>query len=77
MRCASVRNRELQDIAPDMNMLSRTNSRHPGRPNKITLRSVLRLTMPGWVLLYCAGFNWSYAEWLSPIWDIWPDLQIA
>jgi hypothetical protein len=51
-----------------MNMLSQTNSRTLGGPRKITLRSVLRLTMPMSVLLFCAAFNWSYAEWLSPIW---------
>ena len=34
----------------------------------ITLRSLLRFTMPISVLLFCATFNWSYAEWLSPVW---------
>jgi hypothetical protein len=37
-------------------------------PRAITLRSLLHFTMPISVLLFCASFNWSYAEWLSPVW---------
>jgi hypothetical protein len=37
--------------------------------SKITLRYILRLSMPLSVFLYCASFNWSYVKWISPAWD--------
>lgn len=24
--------------------------------------------MPAWIALYCTAFNWSYIEWISPVW---------
>jgi hypothetical protein len=35
----------------------------------IHLRSVLRFSMPLAIVLYCASFNWSYAQWVSPTWS--------
>jgi hypothetical protein len=51
-----------------MNKLNQTGWATSGGPRPITLRSLLRFTMPISVLLFCAAFNWSYAEWLSPVW---------
>jgi hypothetical protein len=34
----------------------------------ISLRSILRISMPVSVLLYCAGFHYSYVKWVSPVW---------
>ena len=38
------------------------------RSHAINLQSLLRLSMPMFVPLYCAAFNWSYVTWISPIW---------
>src|SRR5580698_3455703 len=40
-----------------------------GKPRVLSLRSVLRFSMPLAILLYCASFNWSYARWVSPTWS--------
>ncbi len=37
--------------------------------NKINLPSILRLSMPVLVPLYCISFNWSYVKWVSPVWS--------
>jgi hypothetical protein len=37
-------------------------------PRKISLRSILQISMPVSVLLYCAGFHYSYVNWVSPVW---------
>jgi hypothetical protein len=34
----------------------------------ISLRSILRVSMPVSVLLYCAGFHYAYVKWISPVW---------
>lgn len=34
----------------------------------LSLRSILRISMPGSVLLYCAGFHYAYVNWISPVW---------
>ena len=39
-----------------------------GRANNLTLRSILRISMPVSVLLYCAAFHYSYANWMSKAW---------
>jgi hypothetical protein len=40
-----------------------------GKPRTIVLRSVLRFSMPAAIMLYCASFNWSYVQWVSPTWS--------
>jgi hypothetical protein len=40
-----------------------------GIGKKITLRSALRVSMPVTILLFCAGFNYSYVKWVSPVWS--------
>jgi hypothetical protein len=39
-----------------------------GSSRAIHLRSLLRFSMPPAILLYCASFNWSYVQWVSPTW---------
>jgi hypothetical protein len=39
------------------------------RARTISMDSVLRSSMPLAILLYCAGFNWSYVRWVSPTWS--------
>ncbi len=38
------------------------------RARRLTLRSILRFSMPVSVLLYCAAFQYSYVNWISPVW---------
>ena len=40
-----------------------------GTPRTISMHSALRFSMPLAILLYCAGFNWSYVRWVSPTWS--------
>lgn len=45
---------------------------HSGRVNAgkaIGLRSLLRISLPVMILLFCAGFNFSYVNWVSPTWS--------
>jgi hypothetical protein len=35
---------------------------------KILLRSVLQLSLPVCVFLYCVGFHYAYVNWVSPVW---------
>src|SRR5579863_3812533 len=35
----------------------------------IGLRSLLRTSMPVIILLFCAGFNFAYVNWVSPTWS--------
>jgi hypothetical protein len=35
---------------------------------RVSLRSILRVSMPVSVLLYCAAFHYSYIKWISPVW---------
>ena len=35
---------------------------------KVSLRALLQISMPLSVLLYCAGFHYSYVNWVSPVW---------
>jgi hypothetical protein len=35
----------------------------------IGLRSLFRTSMPVMVLLFCAGFNFAYVNWVSPTWS--------
>jgi hypothetical protein len=35
----------------------------------ISLRSLLRTSLPLMVLLFCAGFNFAYVNWVSPTWS--------
>src|ERR1700675_1596969 len=39
-----------------------------GKSRTIIPRSALRFSMPVAILLYCASFNWSYVQWISPTW---------
>ncbi len=39
----------------------------PGR--SIGLRSLLRTSLPIMILLFCAGFNFAYVNWVSPTWS--------
>jgi hypothetical protein len=50
-------------------MLNRTGWTTSGESRTINLYSLLRLSMPMLVLLFCATFNWSYVKWISPVWD--------
>jgi hypothetical protein len=36
--------------------------------SKVTLRSILRVSMPASILLYCAGFHYAYVNWISIVW---------
>jgi hypothetical protein len=49
-------------------LLQSTPNRGGINARKYSLRSVLRISMPVSVLLYCASFNWSYVKWISPAW---------
>jgi hypothetical protein len=40
-----------------------------GPAKKINLGSALRISMPVTILLFCAGFNYSYVYWVSPTWS--------
>jgi hypothetical protein len=40
-----------------------------GPAQTVTLRSALRVSMPVTVFLFCAGFNYSYVNWVSPVWS--------
>ena len=37
----------------------------------VGLRSLLRASMPINILLFCAGFNFAYVNWVSPTWGYW------
>src|SRR5579871_5674567 len=37
----------------------------------IGLRSLMRVGLPIAILLFCAGFNFSYVNWVSPTWSYW------
>lgn len=39
-----------------------------GAERQITLRSLLRASLPVTILLFCAGFNYAYVNWVSPTW---------
>jgi hypothetical protein len=45
----------------------------PNTSNKvarnINLRAILQISVPVSVLLYCAGFHYSYVNWVSPTWS--------
>ena len=38
------------------------------RARRLTLRSFLQFSMPVSVLFYCAAFQYSYVNWISPVW---------
>src|SRR5579864_2414044 len=48
--------------------------KHVGYVNparNIGLRSLLRASLPVAILLFCAGFNFAYVNWVSPTWSYW------
>ncbi len=51
-----------------MRILKQMSRSESGDASKVNLRSILRLSMPFSVLIFCAIFNWSYVEWISPVW---------
>lgn len=50
-------------------MFHRTALKGEHEASKITLRSILRVSMPVSILLYCAGFHYAYVNWISPVWS--------
>jgi hypothetical protein len=35
---------------------------------RMSMRSLLRFSMPVSILLYCASFHYAYVNWISPVW---------
>src|SRR5579871_2691133 len=42
---------------------------YPASGRSIGLRSLLRTSLPILILLFCAGFNFAYVNWVSPTWS--------
>jgi hypothetical protein len=49
-------------------MFSQSIPNNAGAARKITLLSILQISLPLTVLVYCAGFHYSYVNWVSPVW---------
>jgi hypothetical protein len=49
-------------------MFSQSIPNTAGAARKITLLSILQISLPLTVLVYCAGFHYSYVNWVSPVW---------